>query len=152
VAVAGHGLARDPDAVREAVGVTGQVSAVDQLLTGEENLPLMAGLRHLDRAAGRRRTAELLERFDLAEAGRKPAGTDSGGMRRRLDLAMGLVGDPRIVVLDEPTAGLDRAAAAPCGSSSASWRPAGSRSSSPPSTWRRPTGSPARSRSWTTGG
>ena len=105
--VAGHDLARDPDAVRSAIGVTGQFSAVDQLLTGEENLLLMADLHHLDRAEGRRRAAELLARFDLAEAARKPAGTYSGGMRRRLDLAMTLVGDPRIIFLDEPTAGLD---------------------------------------------
>ena len=105
--VAGHDLARDPDAVRSAIGVTGQFSAVDQLLTGEENLLLMADLRHLDPAEGRRRAAELLERLDLAEAARKPAGTYSGGMRRRLDLAMTLVGHPRIIFLDEPTAGLD---------------------------------------------
>ena len=105
--VAGHDLARDPDAVRSAIGVTGQFSAVDQLLTGEENLLLMADLRHLDRAEGRRRAAELLDQFDLVDAARKPAGTYSGGMRRRLDLAMGLIGDPRIIFLDEPTAGLD---------------------------------------------
>jgi ABC-2 type transport system ATP-binding protein len=105
--VAGHDLAREPDAVRSAIGVTGQFSAVDQLLTGEENLLLMADLRHLDRAEGRRRAAELLDRFDLADAARKPAGTYSGGMRRRLDLAMTLVGDPHIIFLDEPTAGLD---------------------------------------------
>jgi ABC-2 type transport system ATP-binding protein len=105
--VAGHDLARDPDAVRSAIGVTGQFSAVDHLLTGEENLLLMADLRHLDRGEGRWRAAELLDRFDLAEAARKPAGTYSGGMRRRLDLAMTLVGDPRIIFLDEPTAGLD---------------------------------------------
>ena len=105
--VAGHDLARDPDAVRSAIGVTGQFSAVDHLLTGEENLLLMADLRHLDRAEGRRRAAELLDRFELVEAAGKPAGTYSGGMRRRLDLAMGLVGDPRIIFLDEPTAGLD---------------------------------------------
>ena len=107
VRVAGHDLAREPDAVRAAIGVTGQFSAVDALLTGEENLLLMADLRHLGRADGRRRAAELLERFDLAEAARKPVTTWSGGMRRRLDLAMGLVGDPRIVFLDEPTTGLD---------------------------------------------
>jgi ABC-2 type transport system ATP-binding protein len=105
--VAGHDLAREPDAVRSAIGVTGQFSAVDQLLTGEENLLLMADLRHLDRAEGRRRAAELLDRFDLADAARKPAATYSGGMRRRLDLAMTLVGDPHIIFLDEPTAGLD---------------------------------------------
>jgi ABC-2 type transport system ATP-binding protein len=107
VQIAGHDVARDPDAVRAAIGVTGQLTAVDNLLTGEENLLLMADLRHLDRAEGRRRAAELLDRFDLAEAARKPAGTYSGGMRRRLDLAMTLVGDPRIIFLDEPTAGLD---------------------------------------------
>jgi ABC-2 type transport system ATP-binding protein len=105
--VAGHDLARAPDAVRSAIGVTGQFSAVDHLLTGEENLLLMADLRHLDRAEGRRRAAELLDRFELVVAARKPAGTYSGGMRRRLDLARTLVGDPRIIFLDEPTAGLD---------------------------------------------
>jgi ABC-2 type transport system ATP-binding protein len=107
VRVAGHDVARDPDSVRAAIGVTGQLSAVDNLLTGEENLLLMADLRHLDRREGRRRAAELLEQFDLVEAARKPAATYSGGMKRRLDLAMGLVGDPRIVFLDEPTTGLD---------------------------------------------
>jgi ABC-2 type transport system ATP-binding protein len=107
VHVGGHDVARDPDAVREVIGVTGQLTAVDNLLTGQENLLLMADLHHLDRAEGRRRAAELLERFDLAEAASKPAATYSGGMRRRLDLAMGLVGDPRIVFLDEPTTGLD---------------------------------------------
>ena len=105
--VAGHDLARDPDAVRAAIGVTGQFSAVDNLLTGEENLILMADLHHLGRAEGRRRAAELLERFDLVDAATKTAATYSGGMRRRLDLAMTLVGDPRIIFLDEPTTGLD---------------------------------------------
>jgi ABC-2 type transport system ATP-binding protein len=107
VRVAGHDAARDPDAVRAAIGVTGQFSAVDNLLTGQENLILMADLHHLGRAEGRRRAAELLDRFDLADAATKTAATYSGGMRRRLDLAMGLVGDPRIVFLDEPTTGLD---------------------------------------------
>jgi ABC-2 type transport system ATP-binding protein len=105
--VAGHDVAGDPDAVRAAIGVTGQLTAVDNLLTGEENLRLMTDLRHLGRQEGRRRAGELLSQFDLAEAARKPAGTYSGGMRRRLDLAMGLVGDPRIIFLDEPTTGLD---------------------------------------------
>jgi ABC-2 type transport system ATP-binding protein len=105
--VAGHDVARDPDSVRAAIGVTGQFSAVDRLLTGEENLILMADLHHLGRRAGRRRAAELLEQFDLVDAGRKMAATYSGGMQRRLDLAMTLVGDPRIIFLDEPTAGLD---------------------------------------------
>ncbi len=107
VRVAGHDVARDPDAVRAAIGVTGQLTAVDNLLTGEENLLVMADLRHLGRQEGRRRAAELLEQFDLTGAARKPAQTYSGGMRRRLDLAMGLVGDPRIIFLDEPTTGLD---------------------------------------------
>ncbi len=107
VRVAGHDPAREPDAVRDVIGVTGQSVAVDTLLTGEENLTLMADLCHLDRAEGRRLTAELLERFDLVEAAGKPVATYSGGMRRRLDLAMTLVGDPRIIFLDEPTTGLD---------------------------------------------
>src|SRR3984885_6711346 len=107
VSVAGHDLAADPDAVRAAIGVTGQFSAVDNLLTGEENLRLMADLRHLPRTAGRQRVAELLEQFGLTDAARKPLSTYSGGMRRRLDPAMTLVGNPRLIFLDEPTTGLD---------------------------------------------
>ncbi|MDX3752563.1 ATP-binding cassette domain-containing protein [Streptomyces sp. AK08-02] len=105
--VGGHDLATDPQAVRAAIGVTGQFSAVDGLITGEENMLLMADLHHLSRQEGRRSAAELLERFDLTEAAKKPASTYSGGMKRRLDLAMTLVGDPRIIFLDEPTTGLD---------------------------------------------
>jgi ABC-2 type transport system ATP-binding protein len=105
--VAGHDLRTEPGLVRAAIGVTGQFSAVDNLLTGEQNLILMADLHHLGRAAGRRRAAELLSRFDLTEAAARVASTYSGGMRRRLDLAMTLVGEPRIIFLDEPTAGLD---------------------------------------------
>jgi ABC-2 type transport system ATP-binding protein len=107
VCVAGHDVLADPDAVREAIGVTGQFSAVDELMTGEENLRLMADLNHLERTEGRARMSELLERFDLAEAARKPVSTYSGGMRRRLDLAMTLVGSPGVIFLDEPTTGLD---------------------------------------------
>ena len=107
IRVAGHDLAAQPDAVRAAIGVTGQFSAVDNLLTGEENLRLMTDLHHLGRAAGRQRAAALLRQFGLEDAAGKMASTYSGGMRRRLDLAMTLTGDPRLIFLDEPTTGLD---------------------------------------------
>jgi len=107
IRVMGHDVVAGRDAVRAAIGVTGQFSAVDNLLTGEENLRLMADLGHLDRRIRRARVAELLEQFDLTAAARKPLSTYSGGMRRRLDLAMTLVGSPRLIFLDEPTAGLD---------------------------------------------
>ncbi|MEV0679651.1 ATP-binding cassette domain-containing protein [Actinosynnema sp. NPDC050436] len=107
VTVCGHDLRRDPDGVRSVIGVTGQFSAVDGLLTGEENLRLMADLRHLPRREGRQVARRLLTRFDLEDAAARPASTYSGGMRRRLDLAMTLVGDPRVIFLDEPTTGLD---------------------------------------------
>lgn len=107
VRVAGADVARQPHLVRRAIGLTGQVSAVDGQFTGEENLRLVADLHHLGRMRGRERVQELLERFDLLEAASKPVMTYSGGMRRRLDLAMTLVGTPRIIFLDEPTTGLD---------------------------------------------
>ncbi|QIQ06893.1 ATP-binding cassette domain-containing protein [Streptomyces liangshanensis] len=105
--VAGHDIATAPDKVRAAIGVTGQFSAIDGLITGEENMLLMADLHHLPRHEGRRVAAGLLDRFDLTEAAKKPASTYSGGMKRRLDIAMTLVGGPRIIFLDEPTTGLD---------------------------------------------
>ncbi|MFF7649000.1 ATP-binding cassette domain-containing protein [Streptomyces sp. NPDC007983] len=105
--VAGHDVAADAQAVRAAIGVTGQFSAVDGLITGEENMLLVADLHHLSKREGRRAAAELLARFDLVEAAKKPAATYSGGMKRRLDIAMTLVGNPRIIFLDEPTTGLD---------------------------------------------
>ncbi|ANJ11840.1 ABC transporter (plasmid) [Streptomyces parvulus] len=105
--VGGHDLAAQAQSVRAAIGVTGQFSAVDGLITGEENMLLMADLNHLSKAEGQRVAAELLERFDLVEAAKKPASTYSGGMKRRLDIAMTLVGGPRIIFLDEPTTGLD---------------------------------------------
>ncbi|MFF7160456.1 ATP-binding cassette domain-containing protein [Streptomyces sp. NPDC008086] len=105
--IAGHDLGAEAQAVRAAIGVTGQFSAVDGLITGEENMLLMADLHHLSKSEGRQVTAELLERFDLTAAARKPASTYSGGMKRRLDIAMTLVGGPRIIFLDEPTTGLD---------------------------------------------
>ncbi|WP_280235647.1 ATP-binding cassette domain-containing protein [Nocardia cyriacigeorgica] len=105
--VFGHDVVDEPEVVRRLIGVTGQYSAVDDVLTGVENLHLTGRLLHLGRTETRRRTAELLERFDLTAARSRPAGTYSGGMRRRLDLAMSLMGDPRILFLDEPTTGLD---------------------------------------------
>ncbi|MGW6143690.1 ATP-binding cassette domain-containing protein [Streptomyces sp. NPDC055140] len=107
IRVGGHDLATKAHAVRAAIGVTGQFSAVDGLITGEENMLLMADLHHLPKSEGRRVAAELLERFDLTDAAKKPASTYSGGMKRRLDIAMTLVGNPRIIFLDEPTTGLD---------------------------------------------
>ena len=107
IRVAGHDLATEPEAVRAAIGVTGQFSAVDGLLTGAENLALMADLHHLPRPRGRDRVRELLGQFDLTDAAGRPASSYSGGMRRRLDLAMTLVGDPQVIFLDEPTTGLD---------------------------------------------
>jgi ABC-2 type transport system ATP-binding protein len=105
VRVAGHDVATETRAVRAAIGVTGQFAAVDELLTGQENLRLMADLKRI--SSGERVVTELLERFDLVESAQKPASTYSGGMRRKLDLAMTLVGKPRIIFLDEPTTGLD---------------------------------------------
>jgi len=107
VRVAGHDIASGTKAIRAAIGVTGQFASVDDLLTGEENLRLMADLQHLGSREGKRVVEHLLNRFDLTESARKTAATYSGGMRRKLDLAMTLVGRPRIIFLDEPTTGLD---------------------------------------------
>ncbi|MFC8616388.1 ATP-binding cassette domain-containing protein [Micromonospora purpureochromogenes] len=107
VRVAGHDVTTETKAVRAAIGVTGQFAAVDELLTGQENLRLMADLKRMGSGDGRRVVTELLERFDLVESAQKPVSTYSGGMRRKLDLAMTLVGKPRIIFLDEPTTGLD---------------------------------------------
>jgi ABC-2 type transport system ATP-binding protein len=105
--VAGHDIATQTSAVRAVIGVTGQFAAVDDLLTGEENLQLMADLHHLPAGEGRRVVSSLLDRFDLAESAKKLASTYSGGMRRKLDLAMTLVTRPQVIFLDEPTTGLD---------------------------------------------
>jgi ABC-2 type transport system ATP-binding protein len=105
--VAGHDVRRDPDRVRRSIGVTGQFSAIDEFHTGRENLRLMADLHHLDRGQARTVIDELLERFELTEAANRRAQTYSGGMKRRLDLAMTLIGSPRLIFLDEPTTGLD---------------------------------------------
>jgi len=105
--IMGYDLRREAGAVRGVLGVTGQFSAVDDLLTGEENLVLMGRLLHLRETERRARTTDLLERFDLVEAARQTPATYSGGMKRRLDLAMTLMGRPRLIFLDEPTTGLD---------------------------------------------
>ena len=105
--VAGFDVARDRHQVRRRISLTGQFAALDAAQTGEENLRMIARLAGLPRAAARRRAAELLEQFELTQAGRRRAGTYSGGLRRRLDLAAGLVGHPSVIFLDEPTTGLD---------------------------------------------
>ncbi|GLY18247.1 ATP-binding cassette domain-containing protein [Kineosporia rhizophila] len=107
VRIAGYDPVHEADAVRASIGLTGQFTAVDELLTGHENMVLVADLLHLGRREGRRRVAELLAHFDLEEVAGRPASSLSGGLRRRLDLAMTLIGRPRIVFLDEPTTGLD---------------------------------------------
>ena len=105
--VAGHDVATEPAAVRQAISMTGQNVTVDEVLTGLENLVLIARLRHV--ADPKRVAAELIDRFGLASAAGKPTATYSGGMKRRLDIAMSLIGDPEVVFLDEPTTGLDPA-------------------------------------------
>jgi ABC-2 type transport system ATP-binding protein len=105
--VAGHDVATETKAVRAAIGVTGQFAAVDELLTGQENLQLMADLKRLGSGEAKRVVTDLLERFDLTESAQQLASTYSGGMRRKLDLAMTLVDRPEIIFLDEPTTGLD---------------------------------------------
>src|SRR5690242_15052640 len=105
--VAGHDAATETKAVRAAIGVTGQFAAVDEMLTGQENLQLMADLKRVGSGEATRVVTGLLERFDLAEPAQKLVATYSGGMRRKLDLAMTLVGNPKIIFLDEPTTGLD---------------------------------------------
>ncbi len=107
VRVAGFDVRREPAGVRAAIGVTGQFSAIDELLTGRENLRLMADLAHLDRSTTSAAVAGMLERFDLRDAADRRAQTYSGGMKRRLDLAMTLIAEPRLIFLDEPTSGLD---------------------------------------------
>jgi ABC-2 type transport system ATP-binding protein len=105
--VVGFDVVRDPDAVRSSIGLTGQYAAVDEYLTGAENLEMVGRLYRLSRRDAKARGRELLERFDLADAADRPAKTYSGGMRRRLDIAASLIARPRVLFLDEPTTGLD---------------------------------------------
>ena len=105
--VDGIDIAKDPQAVRERIGLSGQYAAVDEYLTGFENLDMIGRLYHLGRGPSKARARELLDRFDLADAGDRPVKGYSGGMRRRLDLAGALVAAPRVLFLDEPTTGLD---------------------------------------------
>src|SRR3954471_11458155 len=105
--VVGLDVVRDADAVRASIGLTGQDAAVDEYLTGFENLEMVGRLYHLPKTEARSRAGELLERFDLTEAANRPAKTYSGGMRRRLDIAASLIARPRVLFLDEPTTGLD---------------------------------------------
>ena len=105
--VAGHDVLRDPGAVRKVIGLSGQYAAVDEHLTGRENLDMVGRLYHLGAKASQARAAELLDQFELADAADRVAKTYSGGMRRRLDLAASLVARPQVIFLDEPTTGLD---------------------------------------------
>ncbi len=105
--IAGHDIIREPAAIRKIIGLSGQYAAVDEHLTGRENLDMVGRLYHLGAATARARAAELLEQFSLTEAGDRPVKTYSGGMRRRLDLAASLVARPQVIFLDEPTTGLD---------------------------------------------
>jgi ABC-2 type transport system ATP-binding protein len=107
--VAGHDLLADPSGVRRSISLTGQYAAVDDVLTGQENLQLMARLLHLPPRAARARSGELLAAFGLLDAAGRRVKTYSGGMRRRLDLAVSMIARPRLLFLDEPTTGLDPA-------------------------------------------
>ena len=144
--VAGIDVLREPGRVRAVIGLAGQYAAVDENLTGHENLEMVGRLYHMPRRDSRARAGELLEEFGLSDAGGRLVRTYSGGMRRRLDLAAALVARPPILFLDEPTTGSTSAAVSRCGSRSRRSSPPARRCSSRRSTWRRPTASPTGSR------
>lgn len=147
--VAGIDVLKHPNEVRRAIGLSGQFAAVDEYLTGRENLRMVGQLYQMSGKAAKVRAAELLERFNLGDAADRTAKTYSGGMRRRLDLAAALVVSPPVMFMDEPTTGLDPATASSCGGSSRNWSPAAPPCCSPLSTWRRPTTSRTTS-AWST--
>ena len=141
--MAGLDVVRDAAALRAKIGLAGQYAAVDENLTGFENLEMVGRLYHLGRHGARTRADELLERFELTEAAKRPAKTYSGGMRRRLDLAAALVFRPPVLFLDEPTTGLDpRSRLGPLGDDRGRASRPARPCCSPRSTSRRPTGSP----------
>ncbi len=150
--VAGFDVRTHPDDVRKSIGLTGQFAAVDEYLTGRENLDMVGRLYHLAPSYVSVKAEELLERFDLTDAADRISKTYSGGMRRRLDLAASLIAVPEVLFLDEPTTGLDPRSASRCGRSSRGWCSTARRCCSRPSTSRRRTSSLARSSSSTAAG
>ena len=149
--VAGIDVAKHPKQVRRSIGLAGQYAAVEPAMTGRENLRMVARLFGHDRDAGNTAADAVLDQRASTDAGDRMVRAYSGGMRRRLDLGASLVGAPRLLLLDEPTTGLDPGAGSSCGSRSGSWCRAAPTCCSPPSTSRRPTSSPTTSRSSTTG-
>jgi len=150
--VGGHDVRREPHVVRSLIGLAGQYAAVEPAMTGRENLEMVARLFGQRRRAARVSAGAVLEQIGLVDAADRLVRTYSGGMRRRLDLGASLVGRPRILLLDEPTTGLDPAAGSSSGTRSGLWSSRGPTSSSPPSTSTRPTSWPTMSRCWITGG
>ncbi len=147
----GIDVARHPHRVRRRLGLVGQSVALDEVLDGRRNLVMSGRLFHLSRVDAARRADELLRRFGLSDAAAQPVGRYSGGMRRRLDLAVGMILGPAVLFLDEPTTGLDRVAGPRCGPRCARSSPAAPRCCPRPSTSTRPTSSPTGSRCWAAG-